>query len=151
MIAATFGFFQAVMPLIGWFLGNSFADLITGFDHWIAFGLLALLGGKMLWEAFSSQEDTAQDEDALPIRELLVLGVATSVDALAAGISFSFLAIDIWWAITLIGVITFLVPAAGVVLGRRVGVRLGKRAEIAGGVILILTGVRILLDHLGLW
>lgn len=151
VVAATFGIFQAVMPLVGWLLGNSLAGVIAGFDHWIAFGLLALLGGKMLWEAFTAGEDIAEDEETLQIRELLVLAVATSIDALAAGISFSFLAVNIWWAVSVIGVITLAVSAVGVVLGKRVGLRLGKPAEIAGGVILILIGVRILFDHLGLW
>lgn len=150
-IALVFGLFQAAMPLLGWFLGRSLADLIAGFDHWIAFGLLALLGGKMLWEGFSTREDAAADEQDLRIRELLVLAVATSIDALAAGISFSVLAVNIWWAIAVIGVVTVIVSAVGVVLGKRVGLRLGRTAELAGGVILILIGVRILLDHLGVW
>ncbi|MET3805650.1 putative Mn2+ efflux pump MntP [Nakamurella sp. UYEF19] len=151
IIAATFGAFQALMPLVGWLLGISFAGYITGFDHWVAFGLLGLLGGKMLWEAGSSREGTARDEDTLEINELLVLALATSIDALAVGISFSFLDVHIGWAVVLIGVVALIVTAAGVVLGHRVGSRLGKPAEVAGGVILILIGVRVLLDHLGIW
>lgn len=151
IVAATFGVFQALMPLVGWLLGSQFADYITEFDHWIAFGLLAAVGGKMLWEAFSSHEDTEKDVDSVNVRELLVLAIATSIDALAVGISFAFLPdVPITGAIVLIGVTTLAISFAGVVLGHRVGIRLGKPAEIAGGVILILIGLRILTDHLGL-
>lgn len=151
IVAATFGAFQALMPLVGWLLGSQFADYITEFDHWIAFGLLAAVGGKMLWEAFSSHEDTEKDVDSVNVRELLVLAIATSIDALAVGISFAFLPdVPITGAIVLIGVTTLVISFVGVVLGHRVGIRLGKPAEIAGGVILILIGLRILTDHLGL-
>src|SRR6478752_3625634 len=128
IIAVTFGLFQAIMPLIGWLLGTRFADYITDYDHWIIFALLALVGGKMLWEAFSSHEDTEKDSDSIDVRELLVLAIATSLDALAVGVSF-----------------------AGILIGHRVGIRLGKPAEIAGGVILILIGLRILFEHLGIF
>ena len=152
IVAATFGLFQAVMPLIGWLLGTRFADYITDFDHWIAFALLGIVGGKMLWEAFSGHEDTEPDTDAINIRELLVLAIATSVDALAVGISFAFLPdVPITAAVALIGVTTLVISFIGVVLGHRVGIRLGKPAEIAGGVILILIGLRILFDHLGIF
>lgn len=151
VIAATFGAFQAVMPLAGWLLGNSFAGYITGIDHWIAFGLLALLGGKMLWEAFSTHEDMATDDETIDTKELLVLAVATSIDALAVGISFSFLDVNIAGAVAVIGTVTLAVTTGGVVLGHRVGIKLGKPAEVAGGVILILIGAQILADHLGIW
>ncbi len=142
IVAGAFGVFQAVMPLIGWLLGTRFADYITDVDHWIAFGLLAAVGGKMLWEAFSSHEDDEQDTDSVNVRELLVLALATSIDALAVGISFALIPnIPIAPAIVLIGVTTFVISFVGVVLGHRVGIRLGKPAEIAGGVILILIGV----------
>lgn len=150
IVAATFGVFQALMPLIGWLLGSRFADYIIDFDHWIAFALLAIVGGKMLWEAFSSHEDTEKDTDSINVRELLVLGLATSIDALAVGISFAFIpAVPITAAIVLIGVTTFVISFLGVVLGHRVGIRLGKPAEIAGGIILILIGLNILFEHLG--
>lgn len=149
IIAATFGVFQAVMPVIGWLLGTQFAPYITGVDHWIAFALLALIGGKMLWEAFSNPEDTEVD-DRLNVRELLVLAVATSIDALAVGISFAFLAISITEAAILIGVTTFVLTFAGILIGHRAGVKFRRPAEIAGGVILILIGTRILFDHLGI-
>lgn len=149
IIAATFGVFQAVMPVIGWLLGTQFAPYITGVDHWIAFALLALIGGKMLWEAFSNHEDREVD-DRLNVRELLVLAVATSIDALAVGLSFAFLAISITEAAILIGVTTFVLTFAGILIGHRAGVRFRRPAEVAGGVILILIGTRILLDHLGI-
>jgi putative Mn2+ efflux pump MntP len=149
IIAATFGLFQAVMPVIGWLLGTQFAPYITGVDHWIAFALLALIGGKMLWEAFSNHVDREVD-DRLNVRELLVLAVATSIDALAVGLSFAFLAISITEAAILIGVTTFVLTFAGILIGHRAGVKFRRPAEVAGGVILILIGTRILLDHLGI-
>ena len=148
-IALTFGGFQAVMPLVGWLLASQFARYITGVDHWVAFGLLLLIGLKMIWEAVRPGEDTEEDSDALPVRELLVLAVATSIDALAVGISFAFLDVAVGWAVLLIGVCTAVLSFVGVLLGRRVGHRFGAPAEIAGGVILILIGTRVLLDHLG--
>lgn len=148
IIAGTFGLFQAVMPLIGWVLGTQFAPYITSVDHWVAFGLLALVGGKMLWEAFSSHDDTEQDFDRINTRQLLVLALATSIDALAIGITLAFLPGSIIEAVILIGVTTFALAFLGVVIGRRVGRRFGKPAEIAGGLILILIGTKILIDHL---
>ena len=149
VIAGTFGGFQAVMPLIGWLLGSQFASYIEDFDHWIAFGLLLLVGGKMLWEAFSPHEDTERDFDRIDPRQLLVLALATSIDALAVGVTLAFVDVSIVGAIALIGVTTLVLAFLGVVVGRRVGARFGKPAEIAGGVILILIGTRILFDHLG--
>ncbi|SDB98795.1 Putative Mn2+ efflux pump MntP [Sanguibacter gelidistatuariae] len=151
IIAVTFGLFQAVMPLLGWLLGTQLSDYITSIDHWVAFGLLAGIGGKMLWEAFSSHEDTEKDSDALDVRELLVLAVATSIDALAVGISFAFLSVSIGGAATLIGVTTMVTAFVGIVLGRRMGARFGAPAEIAGGLILCFIGLHILLEHLGVW
>ena len=149
VIAVAFGLFQGVMPVIGWFLGTQFASYITGIDHWVAFVLLGLIGGKMLWEAFSNPEDTEID-DRLKLRELLVLSVATSVDALAVGLSFAFLAISITETAALIAATTFVLTFAGIVIGHRAGVKFRRPAEIAGGLILILIGTRILLDHLGI-
>jgi len=148
IIALTFGVFQAVMPLLGWFLGSQFASAISGFDHWIAFGLLLLVGGKMLWEAFFGGDDTEEDFDRIKPRELLVLALATSIDALAVGVTLAFIPVSITGAISLIGVTTFLLAFLGVVIGRRVGARFGKPAEIAGGLILILIGTNILIEHL---
>jgi putative Mn2+ efflux pump MntP len=149
VIALVFGVFQAVMPLVGWLLGSQFAAYIRDFDHWIAFGLLLLVGAKMLWEAFSSHEDTAKDFDRIDPRELLVLALATSIDALAVGVTLAFVPVSITGAIGLIGATTFVLAFLGVVVGRRVGARFGKPAEIAGGIVLILIGTRILLEHLG--
>lgn len=149
LIAATFGAFQALMPLIGWLLGTGLSDYITGIDHWVAFGLLAAIGGKMLWEAFQIEDDEPTTDVGLPVSELLLLGVATSIDALAVGISLAVLEVSILGAVVAIGVITFVVSFAGVVIGHRAGVRFRKPAEIAGGLILIAIGLRILLDHLG--
>lgn len=149
-IAVTFGVFQALMPLLGWLLGTSLRDYITEIDHWIAFGLLAAIGGKMLWEAFQADEEGEASDLGLPLSELLLLGVATSIDALAVGISLAFLEVSIVGAVVAIGVITFAVSLAGVVIGHRAGVRFRRPAEIAGGLILILIGLRILLTHLGI-
>ncbi|MET0956345.1 MAG: manganese efflux pump MntP family protein [Cryobacterium sp.] len=151
VIAVTFGLFQAVMPLIGWLLGSQFAQYIEGFDHWIAFGLLGLVGGKMLWEAFTADEDAERDTDTLNVRELMVLAIATSIDALAVGVTLAFLPVSILGAVGLIGATTLVVAFLGVLIGRRVGARFGKPAEIAGGLILVFIGTRILLDHLGIW
>ena len=149
VIAVVFGLFQAVMPLLGWLLGTTFAGAIADYDHWVAFGLLALVGGKMLWEAFSGHEDTDEDTDRLRIRELLVLAIATSIDALAVGVTLAFLPVSIGWAVLLIGITTAVLSFVGVAVGRRVGARFGKPAEIAGGVVLILIGVQVVLEHTG--
>ena len=147
LVGLFFGGFQAMMPLIGWALGRQFERYITRYDHWIAFVLLAYLGGKMVWEALHGGESRAAD---FTIRELLVLAVATSIDALAVGITFAFLSVPILPAITLIGCTTFCLSVAGVWIGNRFGGRFQRKAEIAGGVILILIGLKILLEHLGL-
>ena len=148
-IALTFGVFQAVMPLLGWLLASQFERYITGVDHWVAFGLLALIGGKMIVDAVRGGADEEEDSDTLGVRELLLLAVATSIDALAVGISFAFLPVAIGQAVLLIGVCTTVLSFAGVLVGRRVGARFGAPAEIAGGVILILIGTRVLLQHTG--
>ena len=148
-VALTFGVFQAVMPLLGWWLGSRLRDYITQLDHWIAFGLLAVIGGKMIYEAVTGGDDEAATEGGTPWRELLVLGLATSIDALAVGISFAFLEVSIVPAVVLIGVVTFAVSLAGFAIGARAGSRFRGPAEIIGGAILILIGLRILLDHLG--
>lgn len=152
LIALFFGGFQALMPLLGWLLGRQFEQYITSVDHWIAFTLLVLIGANMLREA-RKEDDTTEAEtvyDApLPLGQLLLMAIATSIDALAVGISFAFLGVNIWLAITIIGTTTFLISAAGVFIGNRFGNRYEKRATIAGGIILILLGVKILLEHLG--
>lgn len=146
-IALSFGFFQAVMPVIGWLLGRRFEVYITSVDHWIAFALLALIGGKMIWDAFHEEEEAL--EDKFSFRELLVLSVATSIDAMAVGITFAFLQVQIIPAATLIGCVTCILSLAGVCAGRRFGNAYKNKATLAGGIILCLIGLKILLEHLG--
>ena len=146
-----FGGFQALMPLIGFFLGAMFADAIKSFDHWIAFGLLALIGANMLKEALEKDCDCCEEHDAdMSVKTMFVMAVATSIDALAVGISLAMAGdVNIWAAIALIGVTTCVLSALGVKIGNIFGSRYEKKAEFAGGVILILLGLKILLEHLG--
>lgn len=150
VIALFFGGFQALMPAIGWALGTQFEALITPVDHWIAFVLLALIGGNMLKESFGKDDDErAEAADAkLDLRELTMLAVATSIDALAVGITFAFLRVAIAPAAGLVGITTFVLSFAGVVVGHRFGARYEKAATAVGGVVLILIGCKILLAHL---
>ena len=148
IVGLWFGSFQALMPAIGWLLGSAFTDLIESVDHWIAFALLALIGGSMIREAVGKDEEEC-DPSLAPLT-MLLLAVATSIDALAVGVTFAFLRVDILPAVTLIGVCTFLISAAGVKVGNMFGVRYKARAELAGGVVLVLIGLKILLEHLEL-
>ena len=148
-----FGGFQALMPFIGWMLGSQFADRIQQYDHWIAFILLVLIGGNMIREALSGDEEgAAQAETDLRLdhKKLFLMAIATSIDALAVGVTFAFLETPILSAVSLIGVITFCISVAGVAVGCWFGARYKQRAEITGGVILVLLGTKILLEHLGL-
>lgn len=147
-----FGGFQAGMPVIGWALGSQFMGIIGPIDHWIAFILLTFIGGKMLWEAFTEDEDEGDGKDAekIDLGEYLILAIATSIDALAVGISFAALSVDIVPAVSLIGITTFIFSVAGVAIGRIFGARYEKPATIVGGVVLILIGLKILLEHLGI-
>ena len=151
LIALFFGGFQALMPFIGWLVGSRFEKYITAYDHWIAFVLLCFIGGKMLYECiFKKGEDAAESESDLDVKELFVLAVATSIDALAVGVTFALLPdVNIGTSVLLIGLTTFLLSGIGVFIGNRFGSRFEKKAEIAGGVILILIGLKILLEHLG--
>ena len=152
LIATAFGVAQAAMPFLGWLLGSTFAAVIAPFDHWVAFGLLALVGGKMLWEALRpGADEEGEDGGTLSARELLVLSVATSIDALAVGVSFAFLDIAIWVGVLVIGVTTFALSFAAVLLVHRIGVRFQMRAELVGGLSLIAFGVQIDLVDLGVW
>ena len=151
LIALFFGAFQGLMPLIGWFLGVQFEEYIVSFDHWVAFILLGFIGGKMIAEAFEKEkEDCCPDK--FSIGELFVLAIATSIDALAVGITFALIApvTGISVAVILIGVITFALSFVGVVIGNKFGAKYKKRAELAGGIILCLMGLKILLEHLGI-
>ena len=146
-----FGGFQALMPLIGFFFGILFYDAISAFDHWIAFGLLALISGNMLRESFSKEEECAgcNCED-FSFKNMFVMAVATSIDALAVGISLAMAGnVNIWAAIALIGIITFLMAGLGVKIGNVFGAKYEKKAQMAGGIILFLVGLKILADHLG--
>lgn len=153
MLALFFGGFQALMPVIGWALGSQFLWLISPIDHWIAFILLAIIGGKMLWVAFHDDEedsDDSSDANVIDLGEYLMLAIATSIDALAMGISFAALSVNIVAAASFIGVITFVLTVAGVAVGHFFGARYEKPATIVGGVVLILIGLKVLLEHLGI-
>lgn len=142
-----FGGFQALMPIIGYFLGVQFESLITSIDHWIAFGLLFLIGVNMIREAFGEEKDqNTSNNDA---KTMFLLAIATSIDALAVGVTFAFLQVMIWKAIFIIGVTTFIFSFCGVAIGNFFGSKYSKPASITGGVILILIGTKILLEHLG--
>lgn len=146
--AVYFGGFQGLMPLVGWLLGIQFQNLITSIDHWIAFILLFLIGANMIREAMREEEGETNDSFSFVI--MITLAVATSIDALAVGITFAFLQVNIWLAVVLISSTTFVISAAGVKIGKAVGTKFQKKAEVLGGVILILIGTKILLEHLGL-
>jgi putative Mn2+ efflux pump MntP len=149
IIALFFSFFQAAMPLLGWVAGRQFRQHIESFDHWIAFSLLALIGLKMLADAQKKNENPPECAVRLDIRELLILSVATSIDALAVGVTLSFLEVQILPAVSLIGLTTLFLSFIGVCIGSRFGVRFRQKAELAGGLILIFIGLKILFDHLG--
>ena len=145
-LALSFGFFQFFMPVVGWLAGRSLSKWLEAVDHWVAFGLLVLIGGKMLWESFRPANDPAQD----PTRgwTLLILSVATSIDALAVGLSLAFLEVSIWLPSLTIGVVAAVLSALGAIFGSRLGRRFGVWAERFGGLVLIGIGVKIVLDHL---
>ena len=146
IVGLWFGGFQALMPTIGFFLGTQFKDQITSIDHWIAFVLLGLIGINMVKEALSNEEEQA--DDSIAVKEMFMLAVATSIDALAVGITFAFLNVHIVSAALIIGVCTFLISFAGVKIGNIFGTKYKSKAELAGGIILILLGFKILFEHL---
>lgn len=153
VIALFFGGFQALMPFLGWLLGNQFESYITSIDHWIAFVLLGIIGGKMVVEAIRGKDENpeiTQMDPPLNIKELFVLAIATSIDALAVGITFAFLEVPIAEAIVIIGSTTFIISIVGVYIGNFFGNKYKNKAELVGGVILILIGLKILLEHLGI-
>jgi len=147
-LSLAFGLFQFVMPLIGWMAGSTVADLIRDFDHWIAFALLAVVGGKMIWEGFEkeSDEEKADQTRGWP---LLLLSIATSIDALAVGFSFSLLKTPILFPAVIIGVVCFVMTAVGMVFGKGLAKIFGRKVEILGGLVLIAIGVKILIEHIG--
>jgi putative Mn2+ efflux pump MntP len=146
-VAASFGVFQAFMPVLGWLAGKTIVNLIADYDHWVAFGLLAAVGGRMLWESFRPEHERKETDISRGLM-LITLSVATSIDALAVGLSFAFLHVDILVAAATIGVVACLVTLTGFAVGRRAGRVAGRRAEALGGVILIAIALRILLSHL---
>ncbi len=144
-----FGGFQGLMPAFGYLLGSQFETMITQVDHWIAFVLLGLIGFNMVKESRETDEECL--DCSFGVKAMLPLAVATSIDALAVGVTFAFLKVDILWAVTFIGVVTFILSAIGVRVGHVFGMKYKSRAELAGGVILILMGTKILLEHLGIF
>lgn len=151
-IGLFFGGFQALMPFIGWVLGRQFEQYIKSVDHWVAFILLGFIGGKMMVESFKKEEDGVVKKEDMPlnIKEMFVLALATSIDALAVGITFAFLGTPIVEAITIIGCTTLVISIGGVYIGNFFGSKYKNRAEFAGGLILVLLGLKILLEHLGI-
>ena len=147
VIGLYFGGFQALMPLIGYILGVGFEDKIKSLDHWIAFVLLVFIGMNMIKEAFEIKEES---NDKIDFKTMIILGIATSIDALAVGVTFAFLNVNIMLAISLIGIITFIISMIGVKIGNVFGDKYETKAELAGGFILIFLGAKILLEHLGI-
>lgn len=148
IVASYMGIFQAIMPVIGYFLGINFADKIVNIDHWIAFILLLVIGIKMIKEALNKEKEIVND--SVDVKEMLVLAVATSIDALAVGITFAFLNVNLGFAVSLIGMITFLLCFVGTNIGSIFGDKYENKAELSGGLILILLGIKIVLEHLQL-
>ena len=151
VIGLFFGGFQALMPAVGWVLGKQFENYITSVDHWVAFALLVFIGGKMIYDVFEDkgEDDYGEKTDIVDVKEIFTLAIATSIDALAVGISFAFLQVDIVKAASVIGITTFLLSAAGVAVGNIFGAKYEKKATLAGGIILVLIGLKILLEHTG--
>ena len=145
-----FGVFQALMPLIGYFAGTLFAEKIQKFEHWIAFGLLVIIGANMIKESFS-KEEKKHDADKFTFINMLLLAIATSIDALAVGVTFSFFKINIYAAIAIIGFTTFILSICGVKIGNLFGVKFKSKAELIGGIVLVALGIKILLEHFGLF
>ena len=146
-VALAFGVAQAVMPVVGWLAGKTVVNLISDYDHWVAFALLFIIGARMIWESFHPKDGKAERRDFSKGLVLLTLAVATSIDALAVGLSFAFLKVNITLAVLTIGVVAFLITMIGFLLGRKVGQVMGERAETVGGIVLIAIGLRILLSH----
>ena len=147
--ALWFGCFQALFPLLGFFAANTFSKYVTAVDHWIIFALLAFIGGNMIREAFGEEEENSRETAQFDWRHMLPLAVACSIDAFAVGVSFAFMQVNIWFSVIVIGVVTGAFSAAGLYIGRVFGARWQKPAQIAGGAVLVLIGLKVLLEHLG--
>ncbi len=151
-IALFFGAFQALMPAIGYLLGSQFSSYVEDYDHWIAFALLLYIGGKMIWESLREGGDEAEpSEDRLDLRELTLLAIATSIDALMVGLIFAFKQVNLASSVALIGCTTFIIALGGVFVGNLFGARFKNKAEFAGGLVLVLIGLRALLNGLGIF
>ena len=148
IIALYFGIFQALMPAIGYFLGITFKDLVVNVDHWLAFTLLAFIGGSMIRESFDEENENINDN--IDFKTMSILALATSIDALAVGITFAFLKTNLMLSVSIIGIITFVICLSGVQIGNKFGAKYGSKAEFIGGLILILMGIKILFEHLGI-
>ena len=148
-VGAYFGIFQALMPLLGYFLGTTFASLIDQFDHWVAFVLLAIIGVNMIREALNKHDDENEVNDDFSVKTMLLLAIATSIDALAVGVTFALEETNVYLAAGLIGLTTFVLSPLGLLVGNRFGLRYKSKAELAGGIVLILIGLKILLEGLG--
>ncbi|BDX38686.1 putative manganese efflux pump MntP [Tenuifilaceae bacterium CYCD] len=146
LIASVFGLFQALMPILGWLGGLSIKNYIIPFDHWIAFGLLCIIGLKMILESFKNDEE--KDFNPLNPKIMIMMAIATSIDALAVGVSFAIIEVNMLLAFLVIGFVTFIVAMLGMLFGKKIGDRIGRRMEILGGIILITIGVKILIEHL---
>lgn len=147
--ALWFGGFQALFPLLGFFAANTFSKYVTAVDHWIIFALLAFIGGNMIREAFGEEEENSRETAQFDWRHMLPLAVACSIDAFAVGVSFAFMQVNIWFSVIVIGAVTGAFSAAGLYIGRVFGARWQKPAQIAGGAVLVLIGLKVLLEHLG--
>lgn len=147
--ALWFGGFQALFPLLGFFAANTFSKYVTAVDHWIIFALLAFIGGNMIREAFGEEEENSRETAQFDWRHMLPLAVACSIDAFAVGVSFAFMQVNIWFSVIVIGVVTGAFSAAGLYIGRVFGAHWQKPAQIAGGAVLVLIGLKVLLEHLG--
>lgn len=148
IIALYFGVFQAIMPIVGYLLGNAFSDFVKSVDHWIAFILLSIIGGNMIKD--STDDEIEKRNENVDFKTMIVLAIATSIDALAVGVTFAFFKTNILSAVSIIGIITFILSFIGVVIGNKFGDKLQNKAEFTGGIILILIGLKILLEHLGI-
>ena len=147
-MSLSFGVFQTVMQTAGWFAGITVVRFIEDYDHWVAFGLLAFVGGRMIWEAFHGEDEAAEGTDITRGFALIALSVATSIDSLAVGLSYAFVGVNIAFPAVMAGVVSFLITITGFLLGRKLGEIFGKRAEFVGGLVLIAIGIRILVEHL---
>ena len=149
IIALYFGIFQALMPVLGYFLGSTFSSFVQQVDHWIAFILLAIIGGNMIKDSTDDEEEKRNDK--VDVKTMILLAIATSIDALAVGVTFAFFEVNLLLAISIIGIITFVLSILGVIIGNKFGDKFQNRAELAGGIILIIIGLKILLEHLGIF